>query len=63
MIMGKHEGERTDCLNGVCCQVENCVHHAVGGQCTAAHIDVKNESALTKAETFCGTFRPIETWK
>ena len=52
-----------DCISGVCCNVENCKHHARGDVCTAPHIDVKNESALTKAETFCGTFAPMDTWR
>ena len=55
--------ESRDCIRGVCCSVENCKHHARGGQCTAPHIDVKHESALTKAETFCGTFTPVDTWQ
>lgn len=56
--MGKHETNRLDCISGVCCNVENCIHHAKGDVCTADRIDVKNEAALTKAETFCGTFAP-----
>ena len=55
--------ESRDCISGVCCQVESCKHHARGDQCTAPHIDVRNESALTKAETFCGTFTPVDTWQ
>ena len=51
-----------DCIRGVCCHVENCKFHDHGNVCTAAHIDVKNESALTKAETFCGTFTPTDSW-
>ena len=39
------------CISGVCCNVESCRHHAEGDVCTASHIDVKNESAATKAET------------
>lgn len=57
--MGKQDTGR-DCLGGVCCHVENCRHHAAGNFCTAERIDVKNEAALTKAETFCGTFAPAE---
>ena len=47
------------CIPGVCCHVENCVHHTKGDMCDAGGIDVKNENALTKAETFCGTFTPV----
>ena len=59
----KQGNESRECINGVCCSVESCRHHARGDQCTAPHIDVRNESALTKAETFCGTFAPVDTWR
>ena len=52
-----------DCISGVCCSVTNCVHHAIGDQCTAKHINVKSENAVTTAETFCGTFSPVDTWQ
>ncbi len=52
-----------DCISGVCCTVSNCRHHTLGDQCTATHINVKSEDALTKAETFCGTFAPVDTWQ
>ena len=50
------------CISGVCCRVESCRHHADGDVCTASRIDVKSESAVTKAETFCGTFAPADNW-
>lgn len=56
--MGKHESKGRECIRGVSCDVENCAYHDAGNICTAASIDVKNESAVTKAETFCGTFTP-----
>lgn len=62
MDMEKKSGESRSCLGGVCCHVENCVYHTRGNSCTAANIDVKNENALTKAETFCGTFTPVNSW-
>jgi len=40
---------------GVDCTAENCKYHSLN-QCCAQHIDVKNENALRKAETFCATF-------
>ncbi len=61
--MAKNEKQSRTCLGGVCCHVEGCMYHAQGNMCTASQIDVKNESALTKAETFCGTFSPINTWR
>ena len=63
MGVEKQDSRNTACLGGVCCHVENCVYHARGNMCTATHIDVKNESALTKAETFCGTFAPTNSWR
>ena len=52
-----------DCINGVNCTVANCKHHTLSDQCTATHINVKSEEAVTKAETFCGTFSPVDTWQ
>jgi hypothetical protein len=52
-----------NCISGVCCSVESCRHHAKGNVCTAPHIDVRNEAAVTKAETFCGTFAPADSWR
>lgn len=60
--MSKDKRASNGHFSGVYCQVENCRHHAAGDMCTADSIDVKNEQALTKAETFCGTFAPSETW-
>ena len=55
--------KNADCIRGVTCRVENCVYHAEGNLCAAKSIDVKNESARTKAETFCGTFAPVNRWQ
>ncbi len=59
--MGKKRPENGNCIAGVCCNVENCAHHDIGDVCTAQSINVKNDSALTEAETFCSTFKPSET--
>ena len=61
MSVGKNKTGR--CISGVNCQVENCQYHTTGNLCTAAGIDVKNETAHTKAETFCGTFTPVDSWQ
>lgn len=56
-------GEREKCggtINGVCCSVESCHFHTRGNCCTAAHIDVKDESAHMQSQTFCGTYRPMD---
>ena len=60
--MTKKANDGKSCISGVRCQVENCSYHGAGNVCTAGKIDVRNEDALTKAETFCGTFTPSETW-
>ena len=60
--MGKKTGSGQECISGVCCHVENCTYHTKGDMCSAGSIDVKNENALTKAETFCGTFAPVDAW-
>ncbi|MGE4352674.1 MAG: DUF1540 domain-containing protein [Oscillospiraceae bacterium] len=45
-------------ITGVGCSVCNCTHHTEDGHCSASRINVQNESALRKAETFCSTFAP-----
>lgn len=49
-------------LPGVGCDVTTCKFNGTrcgaGMTCCAEHINVRNESALRKAETFCGTFEP-----
>ncbi len=57
----KNRCEDRGCLSGVCCTVENCRHHAIGNLCTAPHIDVKTETAVTRDQTFCSTFAPLDT--
>ena len=49
-------------ISGVCCSVESCRYHATGNACTAAHIDVKDDGAAKKKDTFCGTYRPQDNW-
>lgn len=46
------------CINGVCCHVCNCVHHTQTDCCDAQKIDVANDKAQQKGETFCSTFSP-----
>ena len=50
--------ERCDCLNGVGCGVCACKYHTSENRCTAERINVQNENACRKAETFCSTFTP-----
>lgn len=43
-------------LGHIGCTAENCKYHTSNNYCSAQHIDVRNENALRKAETFCSTF-------
>ncbi len=43
---------------GVGCDVTACKYNTVDCRCSAQHIKVKNEKAVTKGETYCGTFCP-----
>lgn len=46
------------CLSGVVCNVAHCQYHTPNNCCTANSIDVSNEKAAKKTETFCSTFKP-----
>lgn len=50
------------CISGITCAVDTCKYHGQSNSCTAAHIDVKNENATRMDDTFCGTFKPMDTW-
>ncbi len=47
---------RDETVKGVGCGVKDCKYHGAGNSCTASHINVENERARRKAETFCSTF-------
>lgn len=47
---------------GVGCDVTACKYNTVDCKCSAAAIKVKNEKAVTKGETYCGTFSPRGTY-
>ena len=55
---GKKSAGGTDKLNGVSCCVADCKYHGAANACCANSIDVQNENAHRKAETFCSTFTP-----
>ena len=40
------------------CDVIGCKYHTAGNCCSASHINVQNESAQRKGETYCSTFSP-----
>ncbi len=50
-----------ECNPGVGCDVSSCKYNTVDYRCSAEHIKVKNERAMTKGETYCGTFCPRGT--
>ena len=50
-----------ECNPGVGCDVTACKYNTVDCRCSAEHIKVKNERALTKGETYCGTVCPRGT--
>ena len=47
-----------DQITGVGCDVTNCKYNTIDSMCSASHIDVQNERATTKSETYCATFCP-----
>ena len=44
-------------INGICCNVKNCIHHDCDTYCTAEQIAVGPSSATCSAETVCATFK------
>ena len=38
------------------CNVKDCKYHSPENICRASHINVQNENAQRKSETFCSTF-------
>lgn len=46
---------------GVGCDVTSCKYNTVDCRCSASHISVQNEHAVTKGETYCSTFCPRGT--
>lgn len=44
-------------INGISCEVKNCIHHDIANNCTAGHITVGSQSAKTNSETTCETFK------
>lgn len=43
-------------INGISCEVRNCVFHDKSNNCTAGHITVGNQTAKSITETNCETF-------
>ena len=55
------EIEKRGANPGVGCDVTACKYNTVDCRCSAGQIKVKNAHALTKGETYCGTFCPRGT--
>jgi len=45
-----------NCVQNVGCNVKECKYHSPENLCNATHINVQNEKAQRKSETFCSTF-------
>lgn len=45
-----------NCITSVGCQVTSCTYNTPDRHCSARRIDVENEKAEKKKETFCATF-------
>lgn len=45
-------------ITGVGCDVTNCKYNTRDRKCSASSIEVENEKASTKGETYCSTFCP-----
>lgn len=51
--------ENEKILNGICCEVENCVYNNGQRCCTADSIKVKNRMAVLGEETMCETYEKV----
>ena len=45
-------------IPGMGCDVTGCKYNTVDSHCSAERINVQNEKASTKGETYCSTFCP-----
>ena len=43
-------------LNGICCEVKNCIHNDGHSCCTDNSIKVKNRMAILGEDTMCVTY-------
>ena len=48
-------------ISGVGCDVASCKYNTRDCRCSAKHIEVENEKANCKGETYCSTFAPRGT--
>jgi len=52
------EKRHNDTIHGVACDVSGCKYNTIDYKCSASKINVSNERASTKGETYCSTFCP-----
>lgn len=52
------DDEDSKCVEGVDCEVTNCVYHHPGLKCKAGKIKVGPTFASECSETICSTFKP-----
>lgn len=46
-------------IEGIKCQVKNCVYHSPQSSCCAGKIEVGPSHASDSTETICATFKPM----
>ncbi len=54
--------DKADCkpINGVCCEVDKCVHNNGCGSCIANDILVKTKMSMLGPQTECATFEQTD---
>ncbi|BCI61089.1 DUF1540 domain-containing protein [Solibaculum mannosilyticum] len=54
-----HETQKQDChcIQGIHCEVKNCVYHQKDDKCEAGKITVGPTFAVSSADTICSTFK------
>nr|WP_317411917.1 DUF1540 domain-containing protein [uncultured Solibaculum sp.] len=54
-----HETHKQDChcIQGIHCEVKNCVYHQKDDKCEAGKITVGPTFAVSSADTICSTFK------
>lgn len=57
--MDKHAHDSNcNCINGIICDVSNCVYNDLNHNCTATEVKVGPQFASTSYDTICSTFKP-----
>lgn len=56
-IMHKNKSTNNDYIQGIVCDVKNCVYHEPDRKCYAKQIEVGPNFAVSSADTICATFK------